>query len=74
MLLLGLGVIVVQAIRHRLVALYPALIVARILFCAVCLVLYLYSHDPLFLAILAVVALGLALTATAYLLERGTKA
>jgi uncharacterized protein YjeT (DUF2065 family) len=69
-LALGLGVIVLQVIRHRIDSLYPTLVGVRVMFCAVWLGLYFISADPFFLVVFGVVALGMVWTAVAYLADR----
>ena len=58
MMILGLGLIVIQVIRLRLEKLYPTLWAIRLLFCIGWLGFYLYTGDPYFLVLLAVVGLG----------------
>jgi hypothetical protein len=69
-LMLALGALVSQIIRHRVEALYPATIAIRVGIWVAVLWLYVRSGDPLFLMILGVVGLGIALTAASYLVER----
>jgi uncharacterized protein YjeT (DUF2065 family) len=63
-LLTVIGMIVVQIIRHRLEMLVRAFIVLSLIG------LYVYSRDPLFLVLIALVGLGMILTGTSYLFER----
>src|SRR6266498_1322722 len=58
LMILGLGLIVIQVIRLRLEQLYSTLWAIRLLFCIGWLGLYLYSGDPYFLVLLAIVGLG----------------
>jgi uncharacterized protein YjeT (DUF2065 family) len=69
-LLIGLGILVVQMIRHRLVVLYPTTIAIRILISATLIWLYLRTSDPFFLVVLLVVVIGIVLTATSFVLDR----
>lgn len=69
-LLIGLGILVVQMIRHRLEVLYPTTIVIRLLICATLIWLYLRTSDPFFLVVLLVVVIGIGLTATSFVLDR----
>ena len=69
-LTLGLGVLVIQTVRHRIAVLYPALIWVRVFFCACYLALFLQTRDPFFLAMLGLVGSGAILTAIAYLRDR----
>jgi uncharacterized protein YjeT (DUF2065 family) len=69
-LLIGLGILVVQMIRHRLEVLYPTTIVVRLLISATLIWLFLRTNDPFFLVVLAVVVFGIGLTAMSYVLDR----
>ena len=73
-LLIGLGILVVQMIRYRLEVLYPTTIVIRLLISATLIAFFLRTSDPFFLVILAVVAVGIALTAMSYVLDRRASA
>jgi uncharacterized protein YjeT (DUF2065 family) len=70
LLLLGLGILVLQIVRHRISALYTSTLVVRALFCVGFVVLYAMSRDPLFLVLLAVVGIGVVATSTSYVLDR----
>jgi thiol:disulfide interchange protein len=70
LLLLGLGILVVQIIRHRVAALYTTTLAVRLVFCVGFIVLYARSRDPLFLALLAVVGVGVLATGISYMLDR----
>ena len=70
LLLLGLGILVVQIVRYRLSALYATTLVVRGLFCVGFVVLYVMSHDPLFLVLLGVVGIGVVATSVSYVLDR----
>ena len=69
-LLIAIGLLIVQMIRYRLAVLYPTTIVIRLLISATLIGLYIDTGDPFFLVILGVVAIGIALTTTSYLLDR----
>ncbi len=69
-LLIGLGILVVQMIRHRLEVLYPTTIVVRLLIGATLIWLFLRTNDPFFLVVLAVVVIGIGLTAMSFILDR----
>jgi len=73
MLLIGLGTLVVQIIRHHLDMLYTTTLAIRLFFCVCFVIFYLMSHDPFFLVMLAIVAFGVLLTGTSYLLDKGNK-
>ena len=70
LLLLGLGILVVQIIRHRVSALYLTTLGVRAVFCVGFVVLYALSGDPLFLVLLAVVGLGVLATSVSYVVDR----
>lgn len=71
-LLLGLGIVVVQIIRHRVEVLYPTTVAVRLMFLAIFGWLYARTGDPFFLAVMGVVGLGVLLTGAALLLGRAT--
>ena len=69
-LLLVIGILIVQIIRHRLTQLYATTLVARALISATLLWLFVSTGDPFFAVILVVVLVGVGLTGTSYLLDR----
>jgi uncharacterized membrane protein len=69
LLLFGIGIIVVQIIRHRVEVLYPTTLMVRALFVVGFVAFYCTTRDPLFLVILGVLGLGVVLTATSYWLD-----
>jgi uncharacterized protein YjeT (DUF2065 family) len=69
-LLIGLGILVVQIIRHRLEVLYPTTVLVRLLISATLIGLFAETSDPFFLVVLAVVVVGIVLTGTSYLIDR----
>jgi hypothetical protein len=69
LLLLGLGIIVAQIVRHRVTALYLTTLAVRGIFCVGFVVLYALSHDPLFLVLLGVVGIGVVATSLSYLMD-----
>jgi len=69
-LLIGLGILIVQIIRHRLEVLYPTTVVVRLLISATLIGLFAETRDPFFLVVLTVVVIGIVLTATSYVLDR----
>jgi hypothetical protein len=69
-LLLVIGILIVQIIRHRLEMLYPTTLVARALISATLLWLFLNTGDPFFAVILVIVLIGVAMTGISYLLDR----
>lgn len=70
MLLAGLGMTVLGIILTRSEALYPVTLIVRTFFLAGFAAFYWLTGDPLFLVLLAIVALGFALTLTSYRLDR----
>jgi hypothetical protein len=68
--MIALSILVAQIIRHRVAVLYPTTLFVRTFFIVVIVALYLQTNDPLFLVVLAVVSIGVALTTTAFLLDR----
>jgi uncharacterized protein YjeT (DUF2065 family) len=71
-LLLALGILVSQIVRHRVEVLYPTTLVVRVVLVGTMVPLYLASRDPLFLVLTAIVGLGMVLTATGLLADRRT--
>ncbi len=69
-ILLALGLIIVQIIRHRVEVLYTTTLGVRVVIVAGLVALFVYSRDPLFISLTVVVGLGMILTGTSYLLDR----
>jgi len=72
--LLSLGIVIVQIIRHQLEVLYSTTLIVRTLIVAVLVGLFIYSHDPLFISLVVVVGLGMVLTGSSFLLDRRSTA
>jgi hypothetical protein len=68
--MIAISIIVSQIIRHSIAVLYPTTLVVRTFFIVVIIMLYMQTHDPLFLVVLAVVSIGVLLTAVAFVTER----
>src|SRR5260221_8104991 len=68
--LLALGVLIVQIIRHRLDVLYSTTLVVRGLILAVLLWLFAMTSDPFFLVLVAIVGFGVLLPGVSFLLDR----
>jgi uncharacterized protein YjeT (DUF2065 family) len=68
--LLALGIVIVQIIRHSLEVLYPTTLIVRTFIMVVLVGLLIYSRDPLFISLLVVVGFGMILTGTSYALDR----
>jgi len=73
-LLLALGVLIIQIVRHRVEALYPTTVVVRLGLLVVLAVLFIRSADPFFLVIFVVVGIGVLLTGTGIYLDRRSSA
>ena len=70
LLLLGLGIIVAQIVRHRIAGLYFTTLAVRGIFCIGFVVLYALSRDPLFVVLLGVVGIGLVATSICFAVDR----
>jgi len=68
--LLALGLIIVQIMRHRVDVLYPTTLGVRAVIVVGLVALFIYSKDPLFISLMVVVGIGMILTGTSYLLDR----
>jgi uncharacterized protein YjeT (DUF2065 family) len=76
LVLLALGIVIVQIIRHRVEALYATTLAVRTVISAGLLWLFVITGDPFFAVVLVVVLIGVALTGSSYILDRrrGTSA
>ena len=70
-LLLALGILIAQIIRHDLNVLYWTTLIVRAIILVVLGSLYIASKDPLFLVLLSIVGFGFLLTASCYILDWG---
>ena len=70
LVLLALGILIVQIIRHRLEVLYPTTLVVRGLILVVLAGLFVSTGDPFFLVLIGIVGFGVLLTGTSYMLDR----
>ncbi len=70
MLMSGMGLSIFGMIRARANDLYPATLFIRAFFIACIVAFYAMTRDPLFLVLVAIVALGFVLTLGSYLLDR----
>jgi hypothetical protein len=68
-LLIGLALVIAGIIRYRTEVLYPLTLIPRAVFCAGFIGFYVYTRDPLFLVLLAVVGFGATFTGLTYLKE-----
>ena len=69
-LLLALGILVAQIVRHRVEALYPTTLVVRVVLVATLVALYGASRDPLFLVLTGIIGLGMVFTTAGLLADR----
>lgn len=60
--LIALGLVIVQIIRHRLDVMYPVTLIARLVLLAVFVALFIRSDDPFFVTLMVVVGFGVLLT------------
>jgi uncharacterized protein YjeT (DUF2065 family) len=70
LVLVALGILIVQIIRHKLDVLYPATLVARLIIASGLAWLFASTGDPFFLVIFAVVVFGMILTGVSFYLDR----
>lgn len=68
-LMLAIGLVVSQIIRHKLEVLYPATVAIRLVIWVYVAWLYQHSGNPFFTAVLVVLGLGILLTGSAYVTE-----
>ena len=73
MMSVALAALISQTLRHRITALYPLGFFMPAGMLVGFLGLYLQSGDPLFLAVFAVVAVGVVLTGTSLLFDLATR-
>jgi uncharacterized protein YjeT (DUF2065 family) len=73
-LLLVIGILIIQIIRHKLEMLYSTTLVARALISSTLLWLFLTTGDPFFAVILVIVLVGVAITGASYVLDRRDRA
>ncbi|MDA8100084.1 MAG: hypothetical protein M0042_10690 [Nitrospiraceae bacterium] len=79
LLLLALGILVLQIIRHRVRQLYASTVVVRLMILAGLAVFYYLTADPLMIVLFGIVALGVAMTILSLILDgqsrkdRGTR-
>lgn len=68
--LLALGIVVLQIVRHRVEVLYSTTLIVRSLILLDLTVLYFYSRDPFFISLTLIVGFGFVLTTVCYWLDR----
>lgn len=69
-LMVGLGLIVLQIVRHEVEVLYPSLVGVRAFFLPCRVALFLYSRAPLFVVLFLAVGLGFAWSLLSMMRER----
>jgi uncharacterized protein YjeT (DUF2065 family) len=70
LVLLALGIIIVQIIRHSVEVLYTTTVVVRSVLSLGLLSLFVSTGNPFFAVVLVVVLIGVALTGGSYLVDR----
>jgi uncharacterized protein YjeT (DUF2065 family) len=70
LVLLALGIIIIQIIRHRVEVLYTTTLAVRFMLSLGLLWLWISTENPFFGVVLAVVLIGVALTGASYLIDR----
>ena len=70
LVLIALGILIVQIIRHRVEALYTTTLVVRTFLSLGLLGLLISTRNPFFGVVLIVVLIGIALTGASYLADR----
>jgi hypothetical protein len=69
--MVALGIIVLQIWRHGVQVLYPTTLLVRVVLLATIVWLYVESRDVLFLSLTGIVGLGMVLTFTGLVIDRG---
>lgn len=69
-LMVGLGIVVIQLIRHNVASLYPTTLFIRAIIWVAVAGLYLSTRDPFFLVVLGVVGAGMLWTAISFSQDR----
>jgi uncharacterized protein YjeT (DUF2065 family) len=70
LVLIALGILIVQIIRHSVEVLYTTTLGVRSVLSVGLLALFVTTGNPFFAVVLVVVLIGVALTGTSYLLDR----
>jgi uncharacterized protein YjeT (DUF2065 family) len=70
LVLIALGMLIAQIVRHHVEALYTTTLVVRAVLSTGLLWFYLSTGNPFFAVVLVVVLIGVVLTATSYVLDR----
>ncbi len=70
LLLVAIGILVTQMIRHHLTQLYATTLLVRLMILTALIWFYVRHEDPLMMVLLFIVGLGFVLTATGYAMDR----
>jgi len=70
LVLLALGLVLFQIVRHRVEVLYTTTLVVRAVLSTGLLYFFLSTGNPFFAVVLVVVLIGVGLTATSYFIDR----
>ena len=70
MFMIGLGMVVIQIIRLRIIGLYSTTLVVRVFFCICLISFFVLSGNPFFIVLFGIVVLGVLMTGISYLSER----
>jgi len=68
-ILLALGILIIQIVRHEVEALYSTTLVVRGMLLAAIAALYARTSDPFFVSLFVIIGIGVVLTATGYYLD-----
>lgn len=69
MFMIGLGIIVAQVIRRRIMELYGTTLLVRLFFLFCLMTFFLFTRDPFFLVLFTIVVIGVMLTGLSFLLD-----
>ena len=69
MFMIGLGIIVAQIIRRRIMELYGTTLLVRLFFLFCLMTFYLFTRDTFFLVLFTIVVIGVMLTGLSFLLD-----
>ena len=72
--LFALGIVIAQIIRHEVEVLYATTLIVRTFIVVALAGLFIYSRDPLFIALVVVVGLGMVLTGAGFVSDRRASA
>lgn len=67
---LALGILVLQIVRHHVEVLYGTTLIVRAVLLTVVISLYFYSRDPFFISLTVIIGFGVLLTGVSFWLDR----